>query len=102
VTTWLAPSVVSETAGLQDAIPLSGSEHPKLTVVPELFQPPASAWGNGSGDQCGVLSRFTVTEVVALFPALSVTVPETTCGRPRGQQDRGRGQDATPLVLSSK
>jgi len=103
VTIWSAPSVVSATAVLQDAIPLSGSEHPKLTVAPELFQPAASGGGAMVPEITGgVLSRLTVTEVVALFPALSVTVPDTTWCAPSFVSKTGEGQDATPLVLSKQ
>ena len=48
----------------------------------------------------GVLSRLTVTDVVALFPALSVTVPDTTWFAPSFVTKIGDGQNATPLVLS--
>src|SRR5271167_3391694 len=41
VMTWFAPFVVTRTGDGQEAIPLASSEHVKLTVTLELFQPAA-------------------------------------------------------------
>src|SRR5260370_25366576 len=78
VTIWLALSAVTATVAAQNATPLSASEQVKLTVTAELFQPFASGGGLIAAKMFGgVLSRFTATEAVAAFPALSVAVPET-------------------------
>src|SRR2546428_10001750 len=49
----------------------------------------------------GVLSRFTVTDAVAVFPALSTAVPFTTWFAPSVVTATGDGQTAIPLVLSA-
>src|SRR5258708_3904555 len=101
ITTWPAPSVVTATGDEQDATPLNASEHEKLTVTLELFQPAASGGGLIVPEMVGgVMSRFTVTDVVAVFPAKSVAVPETTWFAPSMVTATGGGQNATPLVLS--
>src|SRR5260370_4864173 len=100
-TTCLVPWVVSATGDEQDATPLNASEHEKLTVTLELFQPAASGGGLIVPEMVGgVMSRFTVTDVVAVFPAKSVAVPETTWFAPSMVTATGGGQNATPLVLS--
>ncbi|PYQ14047.1 MAG: hypothetical protein DMF80_13405 [Acidobacteria bacterium] len=79
VMTWFAPSVVTATGDEHDAAPLSASKHLKVTVTFELFQPPASGGGSMTPVMVGgVLSRFTMTDAVAVLPAKSVAVPDTT------------------------
>src|SRR5438552_6797196 len=75
-----APSVDSVTGPLSDpgATPDSASTAEKLTTTAVLFQ----LFEFGDGDAAplttgGVLSMFSVTLVVAVFPALSTAVPET-------------------------
>jgi len=51
----------------------------KVTVTFELFHP--AAVGAGDAEALivgGVLSRLTVTDVEAVFPAMSVAVPDIT------------------------
>ena len=48
----------------------------------------------------GVLSNLTVTDVLSLFPALSVAVPETTWFAPSLVKVWAGGQTATPDVAS--
>ncbi len=67
----------------------------------ELFQPAALA----AGDKVavivgGVLSIFSVTLVVALFPAASVAVPEMICVAPSVVTVCGPGQLTTADVAS--
>jgi hypothetical protein len=60
-------------------MPLAESEHVNVTVTTELFHP--AAFGAGAVVAVivgGVLSTRTVTDVVAVLPALSLAVPETT------------------------
>ena len=65
---------------VQDEIVPPVSEHVKVTVTGELFQPAEL----GKGDRAAVitggvdLTIFSVTLAVAVFPALSVAVPEIT------------------------
>jgi len=74
---WLAPSVVTVCGDEHVATPDVASEHVKLTVTSALFQP--LAFGAGEAVAVivgGVLSIFRLTLVLAVFPALSVAVPE--------------------------
>jgi hypothetical protein len=70
---------LTNTGAGQTLIPLRASEHAKVTVTAELFQPAAFAGGLADALIAGtVLSRLIVTDVVVEFPALSVAVPDTT------------------------
>jgi len=61
----------------QAATPESVSPQLKFTVTLELFQPFALGEGEATATMVGgVLSRFTVTLVVAELPEVSVAVPE--------------------------
>jgi hypothetical protein len=76
---WLEPSVDTVTGDGQLATPDSASLHAKVTVTLELFQ--SAAFGAGDADALmfgGVLSRLIVTDAEAVFPAMSVAVPEIT------------------------
>src|SRR5713101_5658661 len=100
-TTWLAPSVVTTTGAGHEATPLSASPQVNVTVTIELFQPAASGGGLMVPEIAGgVLSRFTVRDAGAVFPARSVAVPEMTWLAPSVLTVIGDGQEATPLVLS--
>ena len=76
-----APSAASVCGGLSvpGATPDNASAAAKVTTTGARFQP--SAFGEGAevavttGD---VLSRFSVTLALALLPAVSVAVPDTT------------------------
>jgi hypothetical protein len=73
----LAPSALTVTGGGQVATPDKESAHEKVTVTLELFQPLEFASGEALAVIVGaVLSIFTVMLVLAVFPALSVAVPE--------------------------
>src|SRR5262249_46850536 len=83
------------------AIPDVGSLQKNVTVTGVLFQPPALALGEVEVVMLGgVLSRLTVTDVLAVFPALSVVVPEITWFAPSFVRVCGAGQLATPEVWS--
>lgn len=77
------------------------SPQSKVTVTGVLFQAAplgegdAVAWITG-----GVLSRLMVTEALAVLPALSVAVPETTWLAPSLVNVCGCGQLATPEIAS--
>jgi hypothetical protein len=73
----LAPSALTATGDGQVATPDKESAHEKVTVTLELFQPLEFAPGEALAVIVGaVLSIFTVMLVLAVFPALSVAVPE--------------------------
>jgi hypothetical protein len=77
VTSWLAPSVVTVTGADTEATPDKASVAAKLTVVSARLQPAALGAGVTVGvTSGGVLSRLSVTEALALFPATSAAVPE--------------------------
>src|SRR5260370_30915900 len=79
VTTWFAPAAVTSTGVGHMATLLSESEHVKFTVTLLLFQPLASGGGLTVPEIIGgVLSRFTMIDVVARFPALSMAIPCST------------------------
>ena len=66
-----------------------------------LFHPNAFGAGETAGViEGGVLSSFTVTEVVAVFPAPSVAVPLTTWFDPSVETETGIVQEAMPEVAS--
>ena len=92
--TGVMPSVVTVTAaGQVPARPESASEQVKVTVTLELFQPLALAAGDCAAVMTGgVLSRLTVTLAVAVFPAVSVAVPEMTWFAPSVLTTTGDGQ----------
>src|SRR4051794_27230687 len=81
VTEWFATSVDNVTGAvrLPGATSDSASLAEKVTVTGLLFQPAALAAGEGEAITTGaVLSMFTVRLAVAVFPDLSVAVPEIT------------------------
>src|SRR3972149_1243183 len=76
---WFPPCVVTVTGEGQATTPEIGSSQLKLTVTSALFHP--AAFGCGVGTPIitgGVLSRRTVTEAVAVFPARSMAGPDMT------------------------
>src|SRR5579862_404683 len=78
VTSWFGPALVTETGTGHTATPLRASEQEKVTVTGPEFQPPASGGGVIVLARAGgVLSMFTTTEALAVFPAKSVAVPVT-------------------------
>src|SRR5919201_4121926 len=88
---------------LTPATPESASVALKLTVTSVLFQPAAFGGGLEAAFRSGgVLSRFTVTLVLAAFPARSVAVPVTTCLAPSPDTETGGGHAAIPLVASEQ
>src|SRR6516162_9357486 len=100
-TTGLVPSEVTLSGEVHDATPLSASEQVKVTVTAEELKPPASGGGLIVPEMVGgVLSRFMVTDRVAVFPARSVAVPEISWLAPSVLTVTGDGQTAIPLVLS--
>lgn len=98
--TGVVPSAVTVTAaGQVPARPESASEQVKVTVTFELFQPLAFGAGDCSAVMIeGVLSRLIVTLVVAVFPAVSVAVPETTWFAPSVLTITGDGQVCIGLL----
>jgi hypothetical protein len=51
----------------------------KVTVTDVVFQPEAFGAGEAAAVMVGgVLSRFTVTLALAVFPLVSIAVPEMT------------------------
>jgi len=102
-TTCPAVSEVIVTGAGQEAVPLGSSEQEKVTVESELFH--CAAFGSGvTVDEMtgGVLSSFIVTEVVAMFPALSTAVPSTTWPEVSVEMVTGPGQEAMPLSASEQ
>jgi hypothetical protein len=78
-TDWLTPSVVTVCGGGQVATPEDESVQLNVTVGLLLFQPAAFGTGDTTAVIAGdVWSTLTVTEVLAVFPATSVAVPEMT------------------------
>src|SRR6267143_6616258 len=76
-----APSLESVCGGLRvpGATPDSASTAANVTTTGPRFQPSAFAGGaDVDVTTGGVLSIFNVTRTVALLPALSVAVPDTT------------------------
>lgn len=72
-----------------------------MTVTLELFQPAALAAGLAAEVMVGtVVSMFTVSVAVALFPALSVPVPFTAWFAPWVVRVVGPEQVDTPEVAS--
>ena len=77
--------------------PDSASDTPNVTTTGVLFQPCAFAVGAWAPDTTGaVLSILTVTLAVAVLPALSRAVPETTWLLPSVPRTTGGGHTATP------
>ena len=75
----MEPSALTVASAGQFPRPESASAQTKLTVTSAWFHP--AAFGAGEADAAivgGVLSRLTVTFVVALLPAVSVAVPVMT------------------------
>lgn len=87
--------------GGQVATPDRASEHVYVTVTLVLFQPAAFGAGVAVELMVGaVLSIFTVSLAVAVFPATSVAVPFTTWFAPWPVSVVGPLQDFTPEVAS--
>jgi hypothetical protein len=77
--TWLTPCAVTVTGEGHTATPDSESLQLKLTVTLLLFQPEELGAGLATALIIGgVKSRFTVTLVLAVRPAVSTAVPLTT------------------------
>jgi len=77
--TWLRPSALTVAGGVQLPMPDSESLHVNVTVTFELFQPFPFGVGEDAVEIVGgVLSIFNLMLVLAVFPALSVAVPEMT------------------------
>jgi hypothetical protein len=75
---WFKPAVVTEIGGGQTATPDSASEHVNVTVAGARTTPPT-----GKGDTATVivglvLSIFSVTLALAVWPAASVALPLMT------------------------
>ena len=89
VTIWPAASVLTVTLSVGtgpdpvSTVMLARPEPPSVavnvTVTFVLFHPAAFGWWSSVAVITGGLSMFTVTDVVAEFPALSVAVPVITC-----------------------
>jgi len=76
--TGVVPSVESVMGEGFPVAPESASVQVNVTVTGDLFQP--AALGSGEGEAVmtgGVLSIFRITQTVAVFPEVSVTVPQT-------------------------
>ena len=85
---------------MQEAIPLRESEHGKLAVTFELFQPAALAAGEDVPPITGgVLSRLILAEAVALNPARLTAVPVTVCFAPPVVTATGGLQEAMPRIV---
>src|SRR5439155_3441118 len=102
-TTCPAPSVLTATGEGHAAIPEPPSEQVKLTVTGALFQP----FVFGGADRVAVmpgalLSIFSVTLVLAVFPALFTAMPETTWPAPSVLTATGEGHVAMPELLSEQ
>src|SRR5947207_1639776 len=88
--------------GEQNAIPLRASEHVKLTITLELFQPAALRSGLPREVMSGsVSSIFTVTEVLAENPALLTAVP-VMIWLPCFATETGEVQEAIPKIASEQ
>src|SRR5438445_810495 len=82
---------------VQDETPLRLSEQVKFTVTSELFQPAAFGAGLATAEMAGgVLSMFTVTDTVALNPAMFTAVPITTWFLPSMVTCTGGVHEAIP------
>ena len=80
----------------------SVSLHIKLTVTSELFHPFTFAAGAAVAVMLGeALSRFMLTLVVAVLPALSTAVPVTTWLAPFVDTIVGPEQEAIPDEVSA-
>jgi hypothetical protein len=89
--------VVSVVDGAQFKTPESASEHEKVAVTLVLFQPAAFVAGLSVGAIVGdVLSRLTVADTVAAFPAMSVATPATGWPAPSVETTDGAAQEPTP------
>src|SRR5947209_4941412 len=90
-------------AARQEATPDNPSEQVKLAVTLLLFQ--LAALGAGESvvvTAGGVLSILRLRELLAVFPALSVAVPEIVCFAPSVLTVVAAGQVATPDRLSEQ
>jgi hypothetical protein len=88
------------TGAVQEVVPLVSSEQAKLTVVSELFHPAAFGAGVTFAMMVGgVLSNFTRTDTVAVFPAVSTAVPTTDWPAVSVVIVTGGVQEAIPLVV---
>jgi len=103
LTAWLAPSVETVTGEGQTATPLTESAQLNVTTTAALSQPFAFGAGARLPDRVGgLLSRLTLTDAVAVFPALSRAVPEITWFAPSVVTWTGAGQTSTPLPPSTQ
>src|SRR6185295_6762726 len=99
----LLPSVASVmgVVTLPGVTPDSASVAAKVTVTGPLFQPLTFAAGAAVAVTTGfVLSTLSVTLALAVFPDLSVAVPEITCPAPSSVTITGAGQLSMPEALS--
>jgi hypothetical protein len=96
-----APSAETTTGEGQTEVPLNESLQLNETITSELFHPAAVGDGLIEALMLGiVLSMFSVTAAVAVFPALSVAVPEITWPAPSLLTITGDGHAAIPLSAS--
>ena len=101
----LLPSVASVMGAVRvpGAMPDSASVAEKVTVTGPLFQPLTFGGGAAAAVTTGlVLSTLRVTLALAVFPDLSVAVPETTCPAPSVLTTTGAGQVSMPAALSEQ
>src|SRR5262249_29051543 len=98
---WFKPSVLTLFVGGHVAIPDKASEQVNATATLVLFQPAALGAGVAVELITGeTLSIFTVSLVLALFPATSVAVPLITCLSPWLFTVIGAGHVFTPAAAS--
>jgi hypothetical protein len=94
---WPAPSVNTVVGPGHPFVPDRLSVHMNETVTFELFQPLALGAGVAVATMPGAdLSKFTVTVVVAVLPALSVVVPGTDWFAPSVNSVVGPGHEVVP------
>jgi len=96
---WLIPSLVTNCDAGQETTPLRLSAQVKPTVTLELFQPAALAAGFEVAVMVGgVLSSLTVTDVVAVNPAVFRAVPEITRFAPSVETVTGAEHELIPTL----
>jgi hypothetical protein len=98
VITWPAPSVLTVFGGEQLVMAETAAVQVKFTVTLVLFHPAVFADGVADAVMEGRLNSIFIVGVVtvAVFPALSVTVPETVWFVAVAERITGGGQVATP------
>src|SRR5215472_12267622 len=103
VTVCALPSVVKVAGAEQLTISDTLGEQTKLTVTLLLFQPAAFGAGTRLALILGaVFSILSNTDVVAVFPALSLTLALMGCALPSVLTTCGAGQATTPDKLSEQ